>query len=320
MNIVLSMAVPALVAFAAAILLGYLLIPVLHKLKFGQYIREEGPEAHKKKAGTPTMGGIIFLLAFVIALLVFPSELKKFWIVPAMTLAFGIVGWLDDFIKIVLKHNEGLKPWQKFSLQLIAVGGFALYLYLSGFGTSVTFHVFNKTVNLGVFYYVLVILGMLGLDNGTNFTDGLDGLSSSVTLVISVFLAAASLVLGKDMQIPAAAFAGALMGFLYFNAYPAKVFMGDTGALALGGFVGSMAFLMDMPFMLLIFGFIYVAEVLSVMLQVGYFKLTHGKRLFKMAPIHHHFELLGWHETRVVAVFTLVTAVLSILSLIILAV
>ncbi len=313
-------ALPALGGFAASVVLGYILIPMLHRLKFGQYIREEGPEAHKKKAGTPTMGGVVFLLAFVIGSLFGLKAYPQFYIVVVMTFAMGIVGMLDDLLKIVFKHNEGLKPWQKFGLQFIAACGFAYYLYANGYGTAITFHLINKTVDLGFFYYILVVFALLGLDNGTNFTDGLDGLCSTITLVISIFLVVAAGVLGKnELQIPAASLAGALAGFLVFNAYPAKVFMGDTGALALGGFVGSMAFLLNMPFMLLIFGFIYVLEVVSVILQVGYFKLTHGKRLFKMAPIHHHFELLGWHETRVVAMFSIVTAVLCVISLVILA-
>ena len=315
MNITFAVTLPALAAFAAALVLGYILIPLLHKLKFGQYIREDGPQAHKKKAGTPTMGGIIFVGAFLVGTVVFAAVYPSFWIVPVMTFGFGLIGWLDDFIKIVLKHNEGLKPWQKFLLQFIFACGFALYLYLTGHGTNVTFHLFNITVDFGFFYYVLVVFALLALDNGTNFTDGLDGLATTVTLIIAVFLTVCAVNAQSELMIPSASMVGALLGFLYFNAYPAKVFMGDTGSLALGGFVSAMAFLLDMPFMILIFGFIYVLEVVSVMLQVGYFKLTKGKRLFKMAPIHHHFELLGWHETHVVAVFSIVTAVLCIVSL-----
>ena len=186
---------------------------------------------------------------------------------------------------------------------------------MSGHGTLVTFHLFNVTVDFGFFYYVLVVFALLALDNGTNFTDGLDGLAATVTLIIAVFLTICAANANSELIVPASSMIGALLGFLYFNAYPAKVFMGDTGSLALGGFVGAMAFLLDMPFMVLIFGFIYVLEVVSVILQVGYFKLTKGKRLFKMAPIHHHFELLGWHETRVVAIFSIATAMLCILSL-----
>lgn len=313
----MTMIVPMLISFAAAIILGYILIPILHKLKFGQYIREEGPEAHKKKAGTPTMGGLIFLAAFIIGCLINLKAFGEFWIVIVMTIAFGFIGWLDDFIKIVLKHNEGLKPWQKFGMQFLAAVGLCFYLYASGRGTQITFHIVDKTVDFGFFYYVLVVFAMLAIDNGTNFTDGLDGLNTSVTLAVTVFLTVITVMLGSGMETVTCAMIGALLGFLFFNCYPAKVFMGDTGSLALGGFVGTLVFLMDIPFMTLIFGFIYVAEVVSVILQVGYFKLTHGKRLFRMAPIHHHFELKGWHETRVVVIFTIVTVILSLVSMLI---
>ena len=222
MNVTFAVTLPALAAFAAALVLGYILIPLLHKLKFGQYIREDGPQAHKKKAGTPTMGGIIFVGAFLVGTVVFAAVYPSFWIVPVMTFGFGLIGWLDDFIKIVLKHNEGLKP------------------------------------DFGFFYYVLVVFALLALDNGTSFTDGLDGLATTVTLIIAVFLTVCAVNAQSELMIPSASMVGALLGFLYFNAYPAKVFMGDTGSLALGGFVGAMAFLLDMPFMILIFGFIYV--------------------------------------------------------------
>ncbi|MCF0136074.1 MAG: phospho-N-acetylmuramoyl-pentapeptide-transferase [Lachnospiraceae bacterium] len=318
MNIA-QIALAGLSGFGIALVLGYAGIPLLHKLKFGQYIREEGPEAHQKKKGTPTMGGVIFLLGFLASCLLFGKEPGKYWIVPVMTFAFGLVGAADDFIKIVLKHNEGLKPGQKFLLQFLCSLGLAIYLYLTGHATTVTLYITGVTLDLKWGYYVLVVVGMMALDNGTNFTDGLDGLSTTVTMIITVFLVLASAMLGSGLEIPAAAFAGALMGFLFFNAYPARVFMGDTGSLALGGFVGTMTFLMDIPLLILLFGIIYVVEVLSVILQVGYFKLTHGKRLFKMAPIHHHFELKGWHETRVVAIFSIVTALMCILCLAILA-
>ncbi|MCR4711430.1 MAG: phospho-N-acetylmuramoyl-pentapeptide-transferase [Clostridia bacterium] len=310
---------PAIIAFAAELLLGFLMIPLLHRLKFGQYIREEGPQAHQKKAGTPTMGGITFLLAMLIGTLGCLKAYPSFWVAVVMTFCFGAIGFLDDFLKVVLKHNEGLKAWQKFLLQIIFGAVFALLLKLAGCGTTVTFHIINETVDFGFFYYFLAAFAMIAVTNGTNFTDGLDGLNSTVTLVIAIFLTIAAVMAKSEVGSLSSALIGALLGFLCFNAYPAKVFMGDTGSLALGGFVTAMAFLLDMPFMLLIFGFIYVAEVVSVMLQVAYFKATHGKRLFKMAPIHHHFELMGWHETRVVVIFAITTAILCILSLIILA-
>ena len=308
------MFVPALAAFAAELVLCPLLIPMLKKLKFGQYIREEGPKAHQKKAGTPTMGGISFLLAMIIgALSAFPN-FSRFYIVLVMALVFGLIGFLDDFIKVVMKHNEGLKPWQKFLLQIAAGIGFALYLYLTGAPTGITLHLIGTRLELGWFYYVFVVFVFVAVTNGTNFNDGLDGLSSSVTSAISLFFLAVVLISGSEALSPygsmASAMLGALLGFLVFNAYPAKVFMGDTGSLALGGFVSAMAFVLDMPLLILVFGFVYVAEVVSVILQVIYFKATGGKRLFKMAPIHHHFELLGWHETRVVTIFTIVTIIL----------
>ena len=311
--------VPAIVAFAAELILCPLLIPMLKRLKFGQYIREEGPKEHQKKAGTPTMGAISFLLAMVIGSRVAFRNLPQFYIVPLMALVFGLIGFLDDFIKVVMKHNEGLKPWQKFLLQIAAGAGFALYLYVTGAPTSIALRLIGTRLELGWFYYVFVVFVFVAVSNGTNFNDGLDGLSSSVTSAISLFFIIAA-VLSEEAGLlaygsAASAMLGALLGFLVFNAYPAKVFMGDTGSLALGGFVSAMAFMLDMPLLILVFGFIYVAEVVSVILQVAYFKATHGKRLFKMAPIHHHFELLGWHETRVVTLFTIVTVVLCFVSL-----
>ena len=306
---------PAIVAFAAELVLCPLLIPMLKRMKFGQYIREEGPQAHLKKAGTPTMGGISFLLAMVIGLLVVLPSLKELWIVPAMALGFGLIGFLDDFIKVVMKHNEGLKAWQKFALQILAAALFAWYLYVTKAPTSLNLRLIGTRLELGWFYYFFVIFVVVAVTNGTNFNDGLDGLSSSVTSVISIFLMAVCALTGSVFGSAASAMLGALLGFLVFNAYPAKVFMGDTGSLALGGFVSAMAFVLDMPLLILVFGFIYVAEVVSVILQVGYFKATHGKRLFMMAPIHHHFELLGWHETRVVTIFSIVTLVLCLVSL-----
>ncbi len=307
--------VPALCSFAAALIIGRFMIPLLHKLKFGQYIREEGPKSHLKKQGTPTMGGIIWMLALLLVSLIFAGRVKEGWIVIIMTFAFGLIGLLDDMLKEVFKHNEGLKSWQKFGLQFIVSVLFAVYLGTHGYGTSVTFRIIKKTVDFGFWYYVLVVFAMMAINNGTNFTDGLDGLSASVTGIIAFFLTIVCALYGSSLEIVTSAFFGGLLGYLCYNAYPAKVFMGDTGSLALGGFIGSIIFILDMPFMVLIFGIIYVAEVVSVILQVGYFKLTHGKRLFRMAPIHHHFEQLGWHETRVVVIFDIVTALACLVSL-----
>ena len=215
-----------------------------------------------------------------------------------------------------MKHNEGLNPKQKFALQILVSALFAYYLYRIGMPTEVTFHIFGGfTLQLGWFYYVFVIFVMVAMTNGTNFTDGLDGLAASVTVIVAVFFAVVAWGEGSTALPAASAAVGSLLGFLLFNTYPAKVFMGDTGSLALGGFVTAMAFMLQMPMILVIVGFVYLAEVVSVILQVGYFKLTHGKRLFRMAPIHHHFELGGWAETKVVAVFSIVTAILCLLAL-----
>lgn len=309
-----SAVIAALSAFAAELVLCPLLIPVLRKLKFGQYIREDGPK-HQSKAGTPQMGGLMIMASFLFGCLTAWPQLKKYWIVPAMVLLCGLIGFLDDFIKHVMKHNEGLKAWQKFLLQIVAGILFSVYLTATGHPANVTFHLFHGVWHLGWFYPVFVVLAVVAVMNGTNFTDGLDGLCSSVTAVIAGFYMVLCLVLSFQADGLSGAMLGALLGFLMFNAYPAKVFMGDTGSLALGGFVVSLAFLLDMPMMILLYGLVYVVEVVSVILQVAYFKATHGKRLFRMAPIHHHFELLGWHETKVVVVFTTATVLLCLVSL-----
>ncbi len=318
----LKAVVPALAAFCVSALLGPLMIPALTRLKCGQYIREEGPEAHKKKAGTPTMGGIVFLLAMAAAMgicAIFFDLSHQEWAILITTAAFGLIGFLDDFLKVVLKHNEGLKPLPKFILQIIFAAGFAFYLNRIGYGTKVYFQFFGDFgLDLGLFFYLFVVFYMVAFNNGTNFTDGLDGLCSSVTAIIALLFVVVGAVRGDGVTAAPAAMLGGLMGFLLFNSYPARVFMGDTGSLALGGFVCACALLLKMPMLLLLAGFVYVAEVLSVIIQVAYFKATKGKRIFRMAPIHHHFELGGWPETKVVAVFRLVRAALCLLCLILL--
>lgn len=307
---------PALIAFVMALICCPILIPMLSRLKFGQYIREEGPKSHQKKAGTPTMGGIAIILCMVVGCVFFAGQYPQVLPVLLVTVGFGLVGFIDDFIKVVMKHNEGLNPKQKFALQILVSALFAYYLYRIGMPTEVTFHIFGGfTLQLGWFYYVFVIFVMVAMTNGTNFTDGLDGLAASVTVIVAVFFAVVAWGEGSTALPAASAAVGSLLGFLLFNTYPAKVFMGDTGSLALGGFVTAMAFMLQMPMILVIVGFVYLAEVVSVILQVGYFKLTHGKRLFRMAPIHHHFELGGWAENKVVAVFSIVTAILCLLAL-----
>ena len=304
-------------SFAISALLGPMFIPFLHKLKFGQQIREEGPESHQKKAGTPTMGGVIFLVAIVVTGIIFLRQAPRVIPVLFMTAGFGLVGFLDDYIKIVKKRSEGLNPKEKMAGQIVVTAIFCYYMVAkSGLGTGVIIPFTNGYVwEMPVWLYVPVLfVAVLGTDNGVNFTDGLDGLCSSVTAVVAAFFTVVALQEGAGIAPVTAAAVGALMGFLLYNVYPAKVFMGDTGSLALGGFVASAAYMLRMPIFIIIVGFIYLAEVLSVMIQVTYFKKTGGKRIFRMAPIHHHFELGGWSETRVVAVFTIVTVLLCLLG------
>ncbi len=307
---------PALIAFVMELILCPILIPMLHRLKFGQYIREEGPKSHQKKAGTPTMGGIAIMLSLIVGSVFFAGKFPQIWPVLLVTVGYGLIGFLDDFIKVVMKHNEGLKPGQKFILQILVAAAFAFYLYKADFSTALIFHIFGGAkLELGWFFYVLVVFEMVAVGNGSNFTDGLDGLATSVTVIIAAFFAVVAWGLGSDTTVVASAAVGSLLGFLLFNVHPAKVFMGDTGSLALGGFVTAMAFMLEMPLIVIIVAFIYLLEVVSVMLQVTYFKATHGKRLFRMAPIHHHFELGGWPETKVVTVFSIITAILCLAAL-----
>ena len=305
---------PAIVAFVLQLIICPFMIPMLHKLKFGQYIREDGPKEHMKKAGTPTMGGIAILIAFSIALLCFMKDSERVIPLLLLTWGMGLIGLADDLLKIVFKHNEGLKPWQKFGLQFLVAILFVVYLGATHFGTEIQVPFSSRTWDLGFMYYVLAVLLIVGFDNGSNFTDGLDGLLTSVTLVIAAFLWVVSMIAGGTMTSAMSAMIGALLGFLVFNTNPAKVFMGDTGSLAIGGFVTGAALLLKIPILVFIIAFIYLLEVLSVIIQVAYFKLTHGKRFFRMAPIHHHFELGGWKETKVVTIFTIATAVLCMLA------
>ena len=306
-----------LIAFAVSAVLGPVVIPFLHRLKFGQQVRQEGPQAHLKKQGTPTMGGVMFLIGILAASLIFLKDYPKIVPVLFMTLGFGLIGFLDDYLKIVMKRSEGLKPWQKLGLQLVIAAIFIYYVMQNPeLGTEVVIpFTGGKIWDMGPWLFVpFALIVILGTDNGVNFCDGLDGLCSSVTLIVAVFFTAVSIGEQAGIEPITAAVAGALMGFLLSNVYPAKVFMGDTGSLALGGFVAASAFMMKMPVFIGIVGLIYLAEIVSVILQVAYFKSTGGKRLFRMAPIHHHFELGGWSETRVVAVFSIVTALLCLIG------
>lgn len=305
-----SVFIPFAISFFITLLLGPKVIPFLHKLKFGQTVRDEGPESHKAKTGTPTMGGLIFLTGVLVASLVYVGRFPATLPVMLLTFGFGIVGFLDDYIKVVKKRSMGLRAWQKMGLQILITTLFALYI-TKVLGLSLAMKIpFAQGIylDLGWFNIPLIYLVVIGTDTGSNFTDGVDGLASSVTAVMAVFFAVASITLSGGVTPVSMAFIGGLLGFLVFNAHPAKVFMGDTGALALGGFVAAVAYIMQLQLFLVIIGIIYVVEVLSVMIQVSYFKLTHGKRIFRMSPIHHHFELGGWSETKVVAVFTIVTA------------
>lgn len=302
------------ISFIAGVILCKILIPVLHRLKFGQQVREEGPQAHLKKSGTPTMGGIMIVIAMMLGCAFFMRGSIDMAVILVMTFIFAIIGFLDDFLKILKRQSEGLKAWQKMGLQIIATVALVLYVGLATDAGTTTIIPFYGVVNLGGWYYPLAIVAVLGTVNGANFTDGLDGLASSVTGVICIFLVSASAALGAGLEAPAFAMFGALLAFLLFNSYPARVFMGDTGSLALGGFVAVMALMMRIPVFLIIFAFVYMMEIISVILQVGYFKLTHGKRIFKMAPIHHHFELSGWSETQTVTLFTITTVICCIIA------
>ena len=309
-----------IIAFAISALLCPAVIPFLHKLKFGQQIRQEGPQAHLKKAGTPTMGGLIILGSIIITSLFYLRDYPKIIPVLFVTVGFGIIGFLDDYIKIVMKRSEGLNPKQKLAGQILITAVFVCYLMRSGeVGTEILVPFtggFDQGIllDLGWLYIPFVFLVMLGTDNGVNFTDGLDGLCTSVTILVATFLTIVALGEESGISPITGAVAGSLLGFLLFNVYPARVFMGDTGSLALGGFVAASAFMIQLPLFIPLVGLIYLAEVLSVIIQVTYFKKTGGKRIFKMAPIHHHFELCGWSETRVVAVFSIITAILCLVA------
>ena len=313
-----------IIAFAVSAILCPIVIPFLHKLKFGQQVREDGPQAHLKKQGTPTMGGLVFLTAVVITSLLYIRDYPRIIPVLFMTVGFGVIGFLDDYIKIVMKRSEGLNPVQKLIGQFIITGIFVYYLVCSGeVGTSMLVPFtggfeHGLYLNLGFLFIPFVFFVVLGTDNGVNFTDGLDGLCTSVTILVATFLTIISIGENSGISPITGAVVGSLLGFLLFNVYPAKVFMGDTGSLALGGFVSASAFMMQIPLFIPIIGLIYLVEVLSVIMQVSYFKATHGKRIFRMAPIHHHFELGGWSETRVVAVFSIVTALLCLVAYLVL--
>ncbi len=322
--------VTALAAFVLAERLGKLLIPALHRLKFGQTIREEGPAWHKSKQGTPTMGGVIFIAAMLITTLLAMAVCQ--WLLPAkivtashsngyvtrlfagliLTVGFGIIGFLDDFIKVVRKQNLGLTSRQKMAAQILVSGAYALTLYFTGMTRM--YVPFFGYWEAGVWFIPIAMFIIVAMTNATNLTDGVDGLCGSVSVVALMFL----LTLCGSLTgygIIVSAMAGALAGFLVWNLHPARVFMGDTGSLFIGGVLCAVAFGLEQPFLLVPLGIVYVAETVSVVLQVAYFKATHGKRLFKMSPLHHHFEMCGWSENKIVAVFCAVTAVGGVVAL-----
>lgn len=311
-----SMIIAVLVAFAISIALGPIVIPFLRKLKFGQTERGDGVKSHLKKQGTPTMGGVIFLVAITVTSLFYIKDYPEIIPVLFLTLGFGVIGFLDDYLKVVLRRSDGLLAWQKMLCQLVVTGIFAFYLInFTDISLAMKVPFFpDITLDIGWLAIPLMFFAVIGTVNGVNFTDGLDGLASSVTIMVATFFAVVAIGTANGAAPFACAVVGGLLGFLLFNVYPAKIFMGDTGSLALGGFVAGMAYMLQMPLFIVIVGLIYLIEVLSVIIQVSYFKATHGKRIFKMAPIHHHFELCGWSETQVVAVFTVITALLCLVA------
>ncbi len=313
----LQIITPVFIAFAISVVLCPILIPLLKRLKFGQEVRDDGPKTHLKKEGTPTMGGVVILIAIAVTCLFYMKDYPEILPILFVTIGFGLIGFLDDFIKIVMKRSLGLRAWQKMLLQIVVAGVFAYYVVnYTDLNNEIIIPFTGKIVTLSNWAYVLLLMFVVvGTVNGSNFTDGLDGLASSVTALIATFFTVVAIGTGSGVAPVTCAAVGALLGFLVFNVYPAKVFMGDTGSLALGGFVAATAYMLKMPLFIVVVAFIYLAEVLSVIIQVVSFKTT-GKRVFKMAPIHHHFELCGWPESKVVAIFDIVTALLCVLGLI----
>ena len=285
-----------IISFAISVLLGPVVIPFLRRLKVGQTVRNEGPKEHLKKNGTPTMGGILILVSVVLTSILYVKDYPRIIPILFVTMGFGLIGFLDDYIKVVLKRSMGLRAWQKMALQILVTGVFAYYIvHYTDVSLAMKIPFVQGTyLDFGVLNIPILFFIVIGTVNGANFTDGLDGLASSVTVLIATFFTVVAIGLHSGIEPVTCAVVGALLGFLLFNVYPASVFMGDTGSLALGGFVAATAYMLQMPVFLAIVEFIYVIEVLSVVIQVSYFKISGGKRIFKMAPIHHHFELCGW--------------------------
>lgn len=318
----------AILSFGTTAALGKWMVPFLHRINFGQTIRDIGPSWHKKKNGTPTMGGFLFIIGITVSSVICISlyygqtGLSQAGLVMRskmiagllMAIGFGLIGFFDDYIKVVKKRNLGLNVRQKLVLQFLVAGAYLYTMFLLGSG-PVTVIPFAGGVNPGGWYWVLSLLGIVGMVNAVNFTDGIDGLNASVTFFVSAtFMIIAGILKISPVGIFASAAAGGCLGFLVWNFNPAKVFMGDTGSLFLGGLVCALGFQLSLPILILPVGIVYLAEILSVVLQVSYFKLTHGKRLFKMSPIHHHFELCGWSEVKICFVFSAVTAFFGAVS------
>ena len=305
-----------LVALAVSLALGPIAIPILRRLKFGQSIREEGPKSHQAKSGTPTMGGIMILIAITVASLIFVGGSREVWLALFITLGHGVIGFIDDFIKVVLKRNLGLKARQKLLGQiLMAVALVYISITYMGGDTNLWIPVLDQTIDCGIFYYILIFFVLVGTTNAVNLTDGLDGLASGTMAVAAIAYAIICLIFGQyELAVFCMTVVGGVLGFLKYNAHPAKVFMGDTGSLALGGALAAVAVLTKTELLLIIVGGVFVVEALSVIIQVASFKTT-GKRVFLMSPIHHHFELKGWSEKKVVTVFWLCGALLSVVAL-----
>ena len=299
------------IAFSVMLLISPKGINILHRMKFGQEVRDDGPQTHLKKQGTPTMGGILFLIAISIGILPFIGEVSGLLPAYLLGLGFGIVGFVDDYLKVVKHQSEGFNPKQKMASQIVISLLYIAFLYFySGRANDFLLPFVKETSwSLGILFFPVSLFIITATDTGANFTDGIDGLCSSVTAVIVFFLFLVDRIIlgGAELGALPGAVLGGLLGLLCFNAHPAKVFMGDTGSLALGGFVVAMAIQTGTALYIPLFAFVYFMEVLSVIMQVTYFKMTHGKRIFNMAPIHHHFELLGWSETQVVTIFTIIT-------------
>ncbi len=346
MNIILACVIAAVIAFLLSFGLGYVVIPFLHKLKFGQTILDIGPKWHKNKQGTPTMGGILFIVGTIVAFVAVvvvdsliggdivgsqvtegasaeilsilskqaASNKVKLWAGLIMAIGFAFIGFLDDYIKVVKKRNLGLTIKQKTALQIVLMFGYLLTLFIND-PTGAMFVPFLGMIETKYFFWVLGFVVMYATTNAVNFTDGVDGLCGSVTLTAALsFIAIAALRNCFGVSLLAAALAGGLIGYLVWNWHPAKVMMGDLGSMFLGGLVVAMAYAVDCPLIILLVGIIYVAEFGSDVIQIGYFKLTHGKRIFKMAPIHHHFEMCGWKEVKIVKIFTAVNLIGGVIA------